>query len=144
MEKITKNYISNLSFTKCGHWLNQLKKILEALSNLCQDRHYNHIPDIISTNTKLTQEHFLSDRPIKRRCLSKYHVKLRFFNSIIGIGVPSGNSSIDSEIVENTPIFNSNLQEQSHLNYNQKSNKKSKKWDKLITDKKSVINIILD
>ena len=47
-------------------------------------------------------------------------------------------------MVENTPIFNLNLQEQTRLNYNQESNAKSQKWDKLITDKKSVMKIILE
>ena len=58
--------------------------------------------------------------------------------------VLSGNSPIDSEMVENTPIFKSNLQEQTRLNHDQESNANSQKWDKLITNKKSVIKIILD
>ena len=34
--------ISNLSITKSGPQSNQLKKILKALPNLCQDKHYEY------------------------------------------------------------------------------------------------------
>ena len=104
VEKITNNCISHLSITKGRPQSNQLKKIIETLPGLCQDKYYGYIPDIISTNTKPTQEYFLSKHPIKRRGSSKYHVKLGFVNPIIGLDVPSGNSPIDSEIVKNTPI----------------------------------------
>ena len=49
-------------------------------------------------------------------------MKLGFVNPIIGLDVPSGNSPIDSEMVENTPIINLNLKEQYHLNYDQELN----------------------
>ena len=87
--------------------------ILKVLTNLCQDKHYDYVPAIISTNTKPTQEYFLSNHPTKKRRSSKHHVKLGFVNRIIGLEIPSGNNPIDFEMVKNTPIFNSNLQEQS-------------------------------
>ena len=94
-------------------------------SLLCQDKHYDYIPDIISTNTKPTQEYFLSNHPIKRRRSSKHHVKLGFVEPMIGLDVPSSNSPIDSKMVENTPISNPYLQEQHRLNYNQELTTKS-------------------
>ena len=111
VEKLEDSCISNLTITKSGPWSNQLKKIFDALPDLCQDKHFEYIPDIISTNTKPTQEYFLSDHPIKRRRSSKHHVKLGFVDPIIGLDVPSGNSPINSEMTEYTPIFNSNPQE---------------------------------
>ena len=126
VEKLTKNYISYLSITKGGPRSIHLKKILEAKSAICQAEHYDYIPAIISTNTKTTQEYFLSNRPIKRRSSSKHHVKLRFVDPIIGLDVPSGNSPIDSGMVEYTPIFNLSPQEQHCLDYDQESNAKSK------------------
>ena len=54
VKKIANNRISNLSITKGRPQSNQLKKILKALPDLCQDKHYDYIPDIISTNTDLT------------------------------------------------------------------------------------------
>ena len=86
----------------------------------------------------------MSDHAIKRRYSFKHHVKLGFVNPIIGLDVPSGDSLIDSEMVENTPISNPYLQEQHRLDYNQELTTKSHEWDKLIADKKSVMKIILD
>ena len=71
-------------------------------------------------------------------------MKLEFINLLIGLDMPSGNNPVDSEKVENTLIFNSNLQEQYGLNYDHESNTKSQKLDKLIADKKSVMKIILN
>mmetsp|Transcript_3771 Transcript_3771/g.4076 ORF Transcript_3771/g.4076 Transcript_3771/m.4076 type:complete len:179 (+) Transcript_3771:294-830(+) len=45
-------------------------------------------------------------------------------------------------MVKNTPSFNSNLQERYRLYYDQESNMKSQKWDKLIANKKSVMKIL--
>ena len=87
VEKLANNRISHLSITKGGPRSNQLKKILEALPDLCQDKHYDYIPDIISTNTKLTQEYFLSDHLIKRKRSSKHHVQLGVVDHIIGLDV---------------------------------------------------------
>ena len=114
--EIKDNHISHLSITKDGPQSIQLTKILEAIPYLCQDKHYDYISDIISINTEPTQEYFLSNHLIKRRRPCKHYVKPRFVNPIIGLDVPTGNSPINSEMVENTPIFNSNLQEQYCLN----------------------------
>ena len=43
-------------------------------------------------------------------------------NPIIGLDISSGARPIDTEVVENPPIFNPNLQEQVKLNYDQESN----------------------
>ena len=123
--EVKDSHISHLSITKDGPRSNQLKKILKVIPYLCQHKHYDYIPDIISTNTEPTQEYFLSDHPIKRRCSSKHHVKLGSVNPIIGIDVPSGTSPINSEMVEIAPIFNPNLQEQHCLDYNEESTTKS-------------------
>ena len=125
MEKLTINLISCLSITKCRPWSIQLNKVLKAISVICQDKHYDYIPDIINSNTKQTQEYFLSDHPIERRHSSEHHVKLGFVNPIIGLDVLSGNSPINPEMVESTPIFNLYPQKQHRLNYNQESNVKS-------------------
>ena len=104
--ELTDNCIFHISITKDGPWPNQLTKILEAIPYLCQDKHYDNISDIISTNTEPTQEHFLSDHLIKRQSSFKHHVKLTVVNNIIGLDVPSGNSPINSETVEDTLISN--------------------------------------
>ena len=91
------NRISHLSITKDGPQSNQLTKILEAIPYLCQDKHYDYISDIISTNTEPTQEYFLSNHSINRRRSSKHHVKLGVVDYIIGLDMPSGNSPINSE-----------------------------------------------
>ena len=46
----TDNRISHLSITKDGPRSIQLTKILEAIPYLCQDKHYDYISDMISTN----------------------------------------------------------------------------------------------
>ena len=100
------NLIPHLSITKNGPRSNQFTKILKVISYLCQDKHYDYISDIISTNTEPTQEYFLSDYLIKRRRLSKHHVKLGVVDHIIGLDVPYGNSLINSDMIEDTPISN--------------------------------------
>ena len=70
-------------------------------------------------------------------------MKLGFVDPIIGLDVTFSNNPINSEMVENTPIFNSDLQERSRLNYKQELNTKSQKRDKLIADKNSVMKVIL-
>ena len=54
VEKLANNCISNFSITKNGPRSNQLNKILDMLSDLCQDKHYDYIPDVISTNIEPT------------------------------------------------------------------------------------------
>ena len=105
-KKLTKNLISHLSITKGRAQSTQLNKVLKAIFAIYQDEHYDYIPDIISSNTKPTQEYFLSDHSIKRQHTSEYYVKLGFVNPIIRLYVSSGNSPIEPEMIENTPIFN--------------------------------------
>ena len=81
---------------------------------------------------------------IKRQHTSKHYVKLGFVDPIIGLDVPSDNSPIDPNMVENTPIFSLNPQDQQHLDYNHELTVKSQEWDELIANKKSVMKIILD
>ena len=100
--------------------------------------------DIVSSNTKPTQEYFVFDHLIKRQHTSKHYVEQGIVNPIIGLGVPSGNSPINPEMIKNTPIFNSNPQDQQCLNYNHDSIVKSQEWDELIVNKKSMMKIILD
>ena len=70
--KLKDGYLSNLTITKSGPRSNQLKKILDALPDLCQDKHYDYINDIISTNTEPTQDYFSSDHLIKTQPSSKH------------------------------------------------------------------------
>ena len=71
-------------------------------------------------------------------------MKLGFVDPLIRLDVPFSNSSVDYEMVENTPILNSNILEQYSLNYDHELNTKSQKWDTYIANKKSVMKIILN
>ena len=102
------NRISQLSITKDGHQSIQLTKILKAMPFLCQYHHY--ISDIMSTNIEPTQEEFLSDLTIKRQYTPKHQVKSGIVNPIIDLDVPSENVPIKFEMVEKTPISNTNPQ----------------------------------
>ena len=133
------NRISHLSIAKDGPRSIQPTKILEAIPYLCQDKHYDYISDIISTNTEPTQED-----SIKRRHPSKHHMKLGVVDPIIGLNVPSGNSPINSEIVEYTPISNMNPLVPQHSDRDEGAFSKSYEWDKLIADKKSIMELILN
>ena len=119
------NRIFHLSITKYGPQSNQLTEILEAIPYLCQDKHYDYISDIISTNTEPTQEYFLSNHLIKKRRSSKYHAKLGVVDHIIGLDVLSDNSPIKSDMVDNTPISNPYPQVQYHSDYNHGSSTRS-------------------
>ena len=110
----TDNRISHLSITKNGPRSIQLTKILKAIPFLCQDNHYDYISDIISTNIEPTQEKFFSDHLIKMQRPSKHYVKPGVVDLIIGLDVPSGNIPINSEMVEMTPISNTNPQVSYH------------------------------
>ena len=138
----TDNRISHLLITRDGPRSIQLTKILEAISFLCQDNHYDYISDIISTNIEPTQEEFLSNHLIKRRHPSKHHVKLGVVDPIIGLDVPSGNRPINSEMVEVTLISNTNPQVPHDRNEGLFS--RSHEWDKLIADKKYITKLILN
>ena len=50
-----------------------------------------------------------------------HHVNPESVDPIVGLDVPSGTRPIDTEMVENPPILNPNLQEQARLNYDQES-----------------------
>ena len=65
----------------------------------------------ISTNSKPTQDFFLLNHSIKTQRSSKYHMKPRSTNPIIGLDVSSGTSPINNEMLKNPSIFNLNLQE---------------------------------
>ena len=142
--EVKDNRISHLLITKDRPRSDQLTKILRAIPYLCQDKHYDYISNIVSTNTEPTQEYFLSDYSIKRRRSSKHHTKLGVINHFTGLNVPSGNSSINSDMVENIPISNSYPQVQHHPDHNQGLFTRSHEWNKLITDKKSLIELTLD
>ena len=58
--------------------------------------------------------------------------------------MPSGNSLLNPEMVEDTPIFNSSPQDQKLLEYKYEPIVKFQEWDELIANKKSVIKIIFD
>ena len=58
--------------------------------------------------------------------------------------MPSGNSPIISDMIENTPIFNPYPQVQHHPDHNQGSFTRSHEWNKLIAYKKLVMELILD
>ena len=85
----------------------------------------------------------MSDPSIKRGHLSKHHVKLGVVNPIIGLDVPSGNSTINSKMVEMAPISNTKPQVLHHFDRNEGSFSRSHEWDKLIVDKKSIMELIL-
>ena len=65
--------LSNLTITKSRHQSTQLKKILDALLSLCQDKNYKHFHDIISANTKSTQAYFLLAYPVRPQQSSIHH-----------------------------------------------------------------------
>ena len=86
----------------------------------------------------------MSNHSIKQRHTSKHYVKQRITDPIIGLDVSSGNSPIDPAMVENTPIANSNPQDQQRIKYNHVSIVKSQEWDKHISNNKTVMKFILD
>ena len=137
------NRISQLSITKNGPQSIQLSKILEAIPFLCQYYHYDYISDIISTNIEPAQEKILSDLSIKRQRPPKHYVKPGIINPIIGLDVPSGNVPIKSEMVEITPISNTNPQVSHHSVHREGASSKFHEWDKHIADKKSLMALIL-
>ena len=144
MERITKNHISHPTITKSRARSNQLNRILEAISAICQDKDYDCIPNIISSNTEPTQDCFLSNYLIKLQLTSKHCVEQGIVDPIIGLEASSGNSPIDHDMVENTPIFNSNPKDQQRINYNHELIVNSQEWDKYIANKKIVMEIIFD
>ena len=85
----------------------------------------------------------MSDHSIKRQHPSKHHVKLGVVNPIIGLDMPSGNSPINSKMIEITPISNINPQVLHHSDHNKGLLSRSHEWDKLIADKKSIMELIL-
>ena len=141
--EVKDNRISHLSITKDGPRSIQLTKILEAIPYLCQDKHYDYISDIISTNIEPTQEEFLLDLLIKRQRPSKHHVKPGIVDPIIGLDVPSGNVPIKSKMVEMTPIYSTNPQVSHHSVRSQGNSSRIHEWDKHIADKKSIMALIL-
>ena len=101
------------------------------------------IDNIISTNTKLIEAYFLLVYPVRSQWLFTHHVNLGSFDPIIRLTIPSSASPICTEMVQKSLIFNSNLQEQVLLDYNQVL-KLKQEWDKLIADKKSLMTIIFE
>ena len=141
--EVKDNCISHLSITKDGPRSMQLTKILKAIPFLCQDKHYDYISDIISTNIELAQEEFLSDHSIKRQGPSEHHVKPGVVDPIIGLNVPSNNIPINSKMVETTLISNTNPQVSHHSDHSEGLSSRSHDWDKHIADKKSIMVLIL-
>ena len=135
-------YLHKLTIAKSGHQSTQCKKIPDALPGFCKDKNYKYIDGIISTNTELTEAYFLPAYPVKTQRSSMHHLNLEFVDPIVGLDVLSSASPTCAEMVEKSPIFNSNLQEQVLSDYDQQSKLKLQEWDKLIANKKSLITII--
>ena len=70
-------------------------------------------------------------------------MKLGVVDPNIGLDVPSSNSPIHFKVVEVIPISNTNPQVSHHYDRNEGSFSRSHEWDKLITDKKSKMELIL-
>ena len=62
---------------------------------------------------------------------------------IIGLDVPSDNVPIKFEMVEMTPISNTNPRVSHHSVRSKGTSSRSHEWDKHITDKKSIMALIL-
>ena len=144
LEKLTNNHISYLTIAKSGARSTQLNKLLEAITAICQDKDYDHISDILSSNTEPTQKYFLSDHWIKRWQTLEHYVEKGIVDPFIGLDLPSGNGPIDPEMVENTPIFNSNPQDQQCFNYNHELIVEFQEWEEYIANKNAMMKIILD
>ena len=117
--KVKDNRIFRLSITKDGPWSIQLPNILKAIPYPCQDKYYNYVADIISTNAEPTEEYFLFDHSIKKRGPFKHHGKPEVADHFIGLDVPSGNSPTNSDMVEITSISNPYPHVPHHPDHNQ-------------------------
>ena len=122
-EKMKDGYLSKLTITKSGHRATQFKKIIGALPIFCADKNYRYIDDIICTNTKLTKANFVPSYLVITQWLSMYHVNLGSVNPIVGLNIPSGARPTCTEMIEKSPIFYPNFQEQVLSDYDQAQRK---------------------
>ena len=121
--------ISKLIITKTGHQPTQYKKIIDILSVLCADKNYQGIDDVIHTRNNLVEMDFIPLYPNANQWSITHNVKI---GTVISTDPAAANGLCPPIIatMEQTHVFDANLQKELLSEFEPDSKIKSQKYSK--------------
>ena len=128
--------ISKLLITKIGHRPTQYKKIGDTFSILCKDKNFQGLNEVIWTRNNLVETGFMPIYPNTNRWSITQHVQVNTGN-LMDVPISNGSRSACFEIVEQSHVFDTNLQKDILSEYRQNSKNKSQDYTKFLTNKKA-------
>ena len=133
--------ISKLTITKTGHRPSQFKKISDALPISCADKNFQGLDEVLRTGRDLVETIFMPPYPNTTHQSTTHHAQA----SIVDPNDPEQPNDlrpIRFEMMEQTHVFDANLQKKLLLEYKQKFKNKSQEYAKFLADKKALIIIL--
>ena len=134
--------ISKLTITKIGHRPSQFKKISDTLPVLCADKNYRGLDEILQTERDLVKTDFMPPYPNATQWSTTHHVQV----SIVDPNdpeQPNGSRPICYEMIEQTHVFDANLQKKLLSEYKRNSKNKSENYAKFLAEKEGFnLNVI--
>ena len=129
--------------TKTGHRPTKYKEIVDTLPILCADKNlFWGIDEVILTGHVLVERDFMPTYLNTTRRLNTCHVEIQTVNPRVAADANTGLCPPIVTLLQQTHIFDANLQKDLLSEYKRSSKIKSEEYAKFLADKKALITII--
>ena len=134
--------IPKLTITETGHRPTQFKKITDALPVLWANTNFRGLDEVLWTGCDLVETDFMSIYPNAAQWSTFHHVEVTTVNPNNAADRVTGERPVRFQMMEQTHVFDANLQKELLLEYKRNSKNKSQEYAKFLTDKKALITTI--
>ena len=117
--------ISKLIITETGHRPTQYKKIVDTLPVLCADKNFQGLDDVIWTEIDLVETNYMPSYPDANQWSTTHHVQVSTVNPTKTPDAVTGEFPAHFETIEQTHVFDANLQKELLSEYKRDSKNKS-------------------
>ena len=133
--------ISKPKIIKTGHRPTQFKNITDAIPVLCTDKNFQRLDEVLWTGRDLVKTDFMPTYSNATQWSTTHHVQVSTVNPL---DVPAANGSrpVYFKIMEQTHVFDANLQKELLSEYECDSKNKPQEYAKFLADKKALITIL--
>ena len=140
--KLKNSTIYKLTITKKGLRPTQFKKIIDVLPVLCADKNFQDLNEFLLTGCDIVKTDFMLPYPNATQWSTTHHVQV----SIVDPNdpeQPNGSRPICYEMIEQTHVFDANLQKKLLSEYKRNSKNKSENYAKFLAEKEGFnLNVI--
>ena len=109
-EKMKDSPISKLTITKAGHRPTQFKKITDTLPVLCADKNFQGLDEVLWTKHDLVEMDFMPPYLDANQWSTTHHVQVSTVNPNDAADRVTGKRPVHFQMMEQTHIFDANLQ----------------------------------